>query len=67
MVFENAVALGLLEKAPQLNSIDSSQFPQLARRPAYSVLDTSAVRSHGIVPAPLEASLKACMEELDDV
>lgn len=64
MVFRIAVRQGLLKEMPRLNSIDSARYPQVARRPAFSVLDTSLARSHGIVPPPLETSLEQCLKEL---
>jgi len=64
LVFDCAVKQGLLEKMPRLNSVDSSQYPQLAKRPAWSVLDTSLARRRGIVPARLETSLLQCLKEL---
>lgn len=36
---------GLLEKAIPVNPIKASQYPTPAKRPAYSVLDTSAIRN----------------------
>lgn len=64
LVFECAVKQGLLGSMPRLNSVASSQYPQLAKRPSWSVLDTSLARRHGIVPARLESSLNQCLKEL---
>lgn len=65
MIFEQAVALGLLPAMPRLTAIASAELPQRARRPAYSVLDTTAVRSaFGIEPSPLAESLRACLEDI---
>ncbi|WP_430459487.1 dTDP-4-dehydrorhamnose reductase [Thalassolituus sp. LLYu03] len=41
---ELAVAANLLEKAIPVNPITAAQYPTPAKRPAYSVLDTSALR-----------------------
>lgn len=40
-IFADAVASGLLERAPRLHAIASSDYPAKAARPAYSRLDTS--------------------------
>jgi len=64
LVFATAVELGLLEAAPQLNPVATGEYPQRATRPAYSVLDTRAIRDAGFEPAPLESSLRECLREL---
>jgi len=65
LVFRTAVGLGMLEREPQLARITSEEFPQLATRPRWSVLDTAKLRSDlRIAPAGLEASLTACMQEM---
>jgi len=43
-IFEGATVRGLLAKAPRVVPIPSSEYPTPAARPAYSVLDTSAIR-----------------------
>jgi dTDP-4-dehydrorhamnose reductase len=63
LVFGTAVELGLLDIAPSMRSVASRDYPQVARRPRYSVLDTAAIRALGIEPAGLAESLRACMEE----
>ena len=63
LVFDTAVELGLLETPPQLQSVASRDYPQVARRPHNSVLDTTAIQALGIRPAGLRESLRACMEE----
>lgn len=64
-VFRVAAGLGLIDRMPALENIRSKDFPQLATRPAYSVLDSRlAADQLGIRPAPLDASLHACMKEL---
>lgn len=65
LIFEHAAELDLLHEIPRLKSIRSTEFPQKARRPAYSVLDTSEIRhQYAVKPPGLKASLKACLEEL---
>lgn len=43
-IMARGVAAGLLERAPQVDAIDSAQFPTKAKRPANSVLDTTRLR-----------------------
>jgi len=63
-VFETAVELGILDAAPQLDAVNSREYPQMARRPHYSVLDTrSARKDWSLKPAGLRASLEACLSE----
>ena len=38
-IFRQAVATGVLPRAPQVQAIPTSAYPTLAKRPAYSVLD----------------------------
>lgn len=45
-IFDRAVDLGLLSKAPKLNAISSDQFPTPAKRPSNSRLDCSKLASH---------------------
>ena len=63
-VFRMAVEMNLLEKAPILKSVRSEEYPQLARRPRYSILDTGKLRAVGIKPAGLRHSLETCIGEL---
>jgi len=66
LIFELAVELNLLHEIPRLKSVRSTEFPQVARRPAYSVLNTGSIRKvFGVSPPALEASLRACLMELD--
>ena len=49
-IFEGAVQRGMLAKAPRVIAIPSSEYPTPAARPAFSVLDTSAIQGDfGIV------------------
>ncbi len=64
-IFTAALELGLLDSVPETTAVTTSEFPQAAKRPLYSVLDTSAIREDfGIEPAALHGSLRACIEEL---
>jgi len=64
LVFSTAVELNLLDESPSLKRVTSGEYPQLAARPNYSVLDTRAVRRAGIEPASLAESVYECMKEL---
>jgi dTDP-4-dehydrorhamnose reductase len=65
MIFEQAAELDILHKIPRLKAIKSAEYPQVARRPTYSVLDTAAIRqTFGVQPPALVTSLRACLQEL---
>jgi dTDP-4-dehydrorhamnose reductase len=65
MVFDTAVSLGRLEVSPELLKVKTSEYPQVAQRPHYSVLDTQAIQVEaGVIPASLGESLPACMKEM---
>jgi dTDP-4-dehydrorhamnose reductase len=64
-IFRLARDSGLLEDIPAMNAVASSSYPQVAERPRYSVLDTSAIRElFGVEPAGLNQSLQTCLEEI---
>ena len=64
-VFTLAVDAGLLDALPGLAAIPSSQFPQDAERPKWSVLDTGRIgRVFGVRPASFEHSLQAVIDEI---
>ena len=52
-VFERAAALGIIDQAPELIAIETEDFPSLAPRPRFSVLDTTK----------LERCLGECLPE----
>lgn len=65
LIFSTAGELGLLESQPETTAVNSSEFPQIAQRPIFSVLDTSAVRqTFDIRQGALNESLKLCLREL---
>ena len=65
LIFKQAADQQLIPEIPHLKPIPSEAFPQLARRPAYSVLDTSSIRrTFGIAPRGLEESLRDCLQEI---
>lgn len=66
LIFELALELNLLHEIPRLKPVRSTEFPQVALRPAYSVLNTGSIRKvFGVSPPALESSLRACLTELD--
>jgi dTDP-4-dehydrorhamnose reductase len=61
--FRLAAARGL--KVPRLEPIATSEYPTPARRPAYSVLDTSKVRTvFGLDPPDWREALSRCLASL---
>jgi len=67
-IFAIAESRGLLEKVPRTSPVNSSEYPQAARRPARSVLDTSRIRKiFDVEPPGLNESLTRCMQELKPV
>jgi len=64
-VFRTAVKAGLLDKEPELAPIPSSEFPQPARRPKWSVLDTHRIGEvFRIQPASFDQSLETVIDEI---
>ena len=51
-IFDGAVVRGLLDKAPRVVAIPTSEYPTPAARPAYSVLDTTKIRKDFGVALP---------------
>jgi dTDP-4-dehydrorhamnose reductase len=52
---------------PDMTPVASSGFPQKARRPLNSVLDTLKIQKQfGIKPAGLQQSLQTCLKELKE-
>jgi dTDP-4-dehydrorhamnose reductase len=65
-IFQAAASRGLLSRTPQVEAVSSDQFQTAAIRPRNSVLDTHKIGSaFRIEPAGIEASLQACMEEMN--
>lgn len=63
MIFRQATELGVLKTEPALKAIKSDDFPQLATRPKYSILDTRLLRDRfGVMPPGLEPSLRECLQ-----
>jgi dTDP-4-dehydrorhamnose reductase len=64
-IFRAATSIGLIERVPEMTAVQSSDFPQIAERPLFSVLDTAKIRKDfGIEPAGLRQSLQSCLEEM---
>jgi dTDP-4-dehydrorhamnose reductase len=60
-----AAAMGLIEKAPQVEPITTAEFPTRARRPAWSVLDTSRLAADfGLRLPPWQDGVAECLERL---
>lgn len=64
-IFSEAVQVGLLDKMPEMKAVRTSEFPQKAKRPLYSVLDTGKIQeTFGIEPAGMHPALQACIREV---
>jgi len=66
-IFRIARQAGLLDRLPETKPVKSSDFPQKARRPLNSVLNTAKIcREFGIEPSGLEPSLQTCIGEMKE-
>jgi dTDP-4-dehydrorhamnose reductase len=66
-IFAGAVSRGVLPKAPRVVAIPSSDYPTPAARPAYSVLDTTAIRrDFGIALPEWSEALNMTLDLLRD-
>ena len=64
-IMDEAHALGVLARKPSVLPITTADFPTPARRPAYSVLDTTRLRDDfGIVPPDWRDSLRATLRDI---
>lgn len=64
-IFELAQALGVLGRQPLVEAITTAEFPTLAMRPAYSVLDPTCFQERFAVTLPVwRDGLMAVMHEL---
>ena len=64
-IMARAMAAGLIARAPEVAAITTSEFPTRARRPSYSVLDTTRLRETFAVDLPAwEVGLDAVIGEM---
>ncbi|MGA9573509.1 MAG: dTDP-4-dehydrorhamnose reductase [Lysobacterales bacterium] len=64
-IFNLAVNAGLLDSLPRLTPVPGKAFPQPAKRPKWSVLDTGKINKiFNIRPASFESSLQAVIDEI---
>jgi dTDP-4-dehydrorhamnose reductase len=64
-IFARAVVAGLIAKAPRVEAIATTAYPTPARRPAYSVLETSRLRDiHGLALPDWRTGLDSVIGEL---
>jgi dTDP-4-dehydrorhamnose reductase len=62
---EEGLQRGLLDRAAVITPIHASDYPTAARRPHYSVLDTSnAVAAFGLAPAHWRTNLRSALDEV---
>jgi len=62
---EEALALGLLDRAIPIHPIASADYPTAARRPQYSVLDcSSTIAALGLQPEPWRVNLRRMLKGL---
>lgn len=63
-IADEALALGLISRTPEIAPVTSEQYPTAARRPAYSVLDDSETRALlGDTTAHWRVNLRRMLEE----
>jgi len=63
-IAEEAAALGLAPREAQITPIATRDYPTAARRPAFSVLDKSALAGLGITPVHWRQALRAVLQEM---
>lgn len=64
-IFKQAVEAGFLERAPVVNPIKTSDYPTLAKRPAWSVMDCSALENLLVSSVPgWQQELSAVLKQL---
>jgi dTDP-4-dehydrorhamnose reductase len=64
-IVADALAAGLLTRAPQVHAIGTGEYPAKAQRPAYSVLSTQKLKErYGLQPPSWRTGLVQCLTEL---
>jgi len=63
-VAEEGAARGLISRTVVVTPIRTEQFPTPARRPAYSVLDSSALADSGLPTVHWRTRLRAVLDEV---
>ena len=64
-IFARLAHVGIIERVPRLHAIRTGEYPTRAKRPAYSVLDTSRLReTFGIDLPDWQAALDSVVDEL---
>ncbi len=64
-IFGRAIDAGLIERAPRVQAIATAEYPTPAKRPAYSVLDTTKIRETFRLDLPTwQTGLDAVIGEL---
>ncbi|MBS0379682.1 MAG: dTDP-4-dehydrorhamnose reductase [Proteobacteria bacterium] len=63
-IAEEGAARGLISREVAVTPIRTDQYPTPARRPAYSVLDSSALAELGLPPFHWRTRLRAVLEEI---
>lgn len=64
-IFQQAMALGLIERIPKVTAIATAEYSTLARRPAYSCLDTTTlVRDFDVILPPWQAGVPRVLAEI---
>lgn len=64
-IFEQAAELGMLHETPRLKPISSNGYPQAAKRPEYSVLNTQLIsNTFNLAIADVQSSLRRCLGQV---
>lgn len=64
-IFAQAAKLNIIEAAPRVNGITTSQYPTPAKRPSYSVLDCSKIKQTFNIKMPnWQTALQLCMQDI---
>lgn len=64
-IWQRAQSLGIPIKCREVQAIPSSEFPMIAKRPSYSVLDTSKVEGMGFIPRSWQQALLEFMQSVE--